>query len=37
MRWRKTLRPVPSAQAKIRRRSGGSAATFSWIRAYIFS
>ncbi len=31
------FRPTPIAQRKIRCRSGGSAATFSLTRAYIFS
>ena len=35
--WAKISRPTPSAQRKIRCRRGGSAATFSLTRAYIFS
>ena len=35
--WAKTWRPTPIAQRKIFCRSGGSEATFSLTRAYIFS
>ena len=35
--WAKTFRPTPIAQRKILCRSGGSEATFSFTRAYIFS
>jgi hypothetical protein len=35
--WRKTSRPTPSAHRKILCRAGGSFATFSFTRAYIFS
>ncbi len=35
--WAKISRPTPIAQRKIFCRSGGSDATFSFTRAYIFS